>query len=241
MVIPRSFGVELSTDSAQIIAAMTTHDASHGPGRTPTAVLFDADGVLQRAPADLQTRLTQMLGGVLSDREACMADYFAAEAPCLTGAANFAEALAPVIAKWKATCEAAALLAAWSTIEVDNSVLAVVAGLRRAGLYCALASNQEHHRALHMSETLAYRDVFDREFYSCHLGHMKPSPEYFHEIVRLAELDPARTLFIDDRIDNVEAARKAGLQAAQFVLGEMGAGAEPMRRLLAQHGLALTD
>jgi putative hydrolase of the HAD superfamily len=205
---------------------------------TPTAVLFDADGVIQRAPADIHIRLTMALGAAPSDREACMADYFAAEAPCLTGAADFAEALTPVIAKWNATCDAAALVAEWRTIEVDHSILALIDALRRSGVYCALASNQEHHRAHHMSETLAYRQVFDREFYSCHLGHMKPSPDYFHEIVRQANLDPGRTLFIDDRIDNVEAARRAGLQAEQFVLGEIGAGAEPMQRLLRTYGLA---
>jgi hypothetical protein len=37
----------------------------------------------------------------------------------------------------------------------------------------------------------------------------------------------------------VDAARKAGLQAEQFVLGEVGRGAEPMLRLLATYGLAL--
>jgi putative hydrolase of the HAD superfamily len=206
---------------------------------TPTAVLFDADGVLQRAPADLQSHLAFVLGATPADREACMADYFAAEAPCLTGAADFAEALAPVLAKWKTTSDVAAVLAAWQVIEVDHSILALIATLRRSGVYCALASNQERHRAGHMSERLAYREVFDREFYSCHLGHMNPSPDYFHEIVRLAALDPARTLFIDDRIDNVEAARQAGLLAAQFVLGELGAGAEPMRRLLVPYGLAV--
>jgi putative hydrolase of the HAD superfamily len=203
----------------------------------PTAVLFDADGVIQRAPADLQAHLALVLGAAPSEREACMADYFAAEAPCLTGGADFAEALAPVLAKWKTTSDLAAVLAAWQVIEVDHSILALIASLRRAGVYCALASNQERHRAGHMSERLAYREVFDREFYSCHLGHMKPSPAYFHEIVRLAALDPGRTLFIDDRIDNVEGARQAGLQAAHFVLGEIGAGAGPMRRLLATHGL----
>jgi putative hydrolase of the HAD superfamily len=204
----------------------------------PTAVLFDADGVIQRAPADIHMRLTLALGGTAADRDACMADCFAAEAPCLIGAADFAEALTPVLAKWNATCDAAALMAEWRTIEVDRSVLALVGALRRSGVYCGLASNQERYRAGHMSEQLAYREVFDREFYSCHLGHMKPSPAYFQEIVRLAGLDPARTLFIDDRIDNVEAALQAGLQAAQFVLGEIGTGADPMRRLLASYGLS---
>ena len=204
---------------------------------TPTAVLFDADGVIQRAPADLQSHLAHMLGAAPAEREACMADYFAAEAPCLTGAADFAEALAPVLAKWKTTSDLAAVLAAWQVIEVDHSILALIADLRRSGVYCALASNQERHRAGHMSERLAYREVFDREFYSCHLGHIKPSPAYFREIVRLAVLDPDRTLFIDDRIDNVEAAWQAGLQATQFVLGEIGTGAQPMRQLLATYGL----
>jgi putative hydrolase of the HAD superfamily len=205
---------------------------------TPTAVLFDGDGVIQRAPADLRLRLVRAVGASPSDMEACMADIFAAEAPALSGDADFAETLVPVLGKWKAGCDAAAFLAEWRTIEVDRSILALIADLRRSGVYCALASNQEHHRAGHMSEQLAYREVFDREFYSCHLGQTKPSAAYFDEIVRLADLDPSRTLFIDDRIGNVEAARLAGLQAAQFVLGEMGSGAEPMRRLLMSYGLA---
>ncbi len=209
---------------------------SQGP-KTPTAVLFDADGVIQRAPADIHMRLTMALGATPANREACMADYFAAEAPCLTGA-DFAEALKPVMAKWKLTGDPAVVLAVWHEIEVDHSILETIGALRRSGVYCALASNQQSHRAGHMSDQLAYHEVFDREFYSCHLGHMKPSPDYFHEIVRLAGLDPGRTLFIDDRIDNVEAARQAGLRAAQFVLGEIGAGAEPMRRLLTSYGLA---
>jgi hypothetical protein len=131
---------------------------------TPAAVLFDADGVIQRAPADLHSHLAHVLGAAPSDREACMADYFAAESPCLTGSADFAEALGPVLAKWKTTSGLAAVLAAWQVIEVDH--------------------------ASHTSERLAYRKMFDREFYSCHLGHMKLSPDYFHEIVRLAALDP---------------------------------------------------
>jgi putative hydrolase of the HAD superfamily len=204
---------------------------------TPTAVLFDADGVIQRAPAEIHIRLTTALGASPADQQACMADYFAAEAPCLTGAVDFAEALRPVMAKWKLTGDPAEVLAIWHEIEVDQSILGIIGALRRSGVYCALASNQQSHRASHMSEQLAYREVFDREFYSCHLGHMKPSPDYFHEIVRLARLSPAQTLFIDDRTDNVEAARQAGLQAAQFVLGEVGAGAKPMRRLLASYGL----
>jgi putative hydrolase of the HAD superfamily len=202
------------------------------------AILLDADGVIQRAQADIQARLTRALGGTPDDVEACMLDFFAAEVLALTGATDFAVALLPVVEKWSSTCDIAALLAEWHTIEVDHSILALIEELRRSGVYCALASNQEGYRARHMSEALGYSLTFDREFYSCHLGHAKPSITYFTEIVRLADLDPGRTLFVDDRVENVEAARQAGLRAAHFVLDEVGAGAKPMRLLLASFGLA---
>jgi len=201
------------------------------------AVLFDADGVIQRATPGLHDRLTRLLGGAANAREACMADIFAAEAPALVGEADFAHALAPVLERWAATCDVAAILAAWRTIDVDHSVLELVAELRRAGVYCAIASSQERHRARHMSEALGYGARFDREFYSCDLACTKPDVRFFTEILRLSGLPPASTLFIDDRAENVEAARAAGLRASQFVLGEMGAGGPPLRGVLAQFGL----
>ena len=166
-----------------------------------------------------------------------MAEFFTVEAPALIGQIDFAEALVPLLAKWKSKNGVPAILEHWHAIDVDRPILELIAELRRSGVYCALASNQEAHRAGHMSAQLAYRDLFDREFYSCHLGHTKPSAAYFTEIIRLAGLDPTSTLFIDDRAENVEGARHAGLHAAQFVLGEIGTGGEPMRRLLQTYGL----
>jgi putative hydrolase of the HAD superfamily len=193
--------------------------------------------VLQRAPSDIRLRLAASLGAGPDDAELCVSDIFAAEAPALVGQADFSEAILPVIAKWRASCGAAELLGHWQTIEIDQGVLALIAELRRAGLYCALASNQEAHRARRMSEALGYGKVFDREFYSWQLGHSKPALAFFTELIRLGGFDPARTLFIDDRADNVAAAREAGLQAEQFVLGVVGEGAAPLRALLATFGI----
>jgi putative hydrolase of the HAD superfamily len=201
------------------------------------AVLFDADGVIQRAPRDLHDRLTRLLGGAADAREACMADIFAAEAPALVGRADFALELAPIVARWRAACDAEAILTLWRTIEIDPSVLAVVADLRRAGVYCAIASSQERHRARYMSKQLGYGTLFDAEFYSCDLGCAKPDRRFFAEIVRRATLVPERTLFLDDRIEHVEAARACGLRAVQFVLGEIGSGGPPLRTVLAAFGL----
>jgi putative hydrolase of the HAD superfamily len=193
--------------------------------------------VLQRAPADIRLRLAGALGAPAHAAEACLDDVFAAEAPALVGQADFAERVGPVIAKWNAPCAPAELLSHWHTIEVDRGVLALVAELRRAGVVCAIASNQEAHRARRMSQHLGYAAAFDREFYSCHLGHAKPHVAFFAEAVRLGGLDPARTLFIDDREDNVAGARAAGLHAAHFVLEVVGEGAAPLRALLAGYGV----
>ena len=201
------------------------------------AVLFDADGVIQRVSADVIARLTVRFGIATGNANAFLSDIFAAEALSLTGSADFEATISPVFEKWNAPNDPALFRDIWHTIDVDRSVLAVVAELRRTGTYCALASNQEQHRARYMSVGLSYGSAFDREFYSCHLGHAKPSVAYFAEIVNQAGLDPMRTLFIDDRDENVSAARCAGLYANRFELEEVGTGGEPLRQLLSTYGL----
>jgi putative hydrolase of the HAD superfamily len=201
------------------------------------AVLFDADGVVQLAATDLHLRLTEALGRRPDEREACMDAIFRAEAPGLIGAASFEACLAPVLRELGAACDVAKVLALWREIDPEDGVLTLVGRLRERGLYCALASNQERNRARHMSETLGYGHAFDCEFYSCDLGCTKPSAAFFDEIARRAPLEPTRTLFIDDRADNVAAARACGFEAEQFVLWKEPDGAAALERLLAARGL----
>ena len=55
------------------------------------------------------------------------------------------------------------------------------------------------------------------EAYLSHeIGAVKPDLEAFRLVAERAGVEPARSLFIDDRQDNVEAARRAGYQAAHF-------------------------
>jgi putative hydrolase of the HAD superfamily len=201
------------------------------------AALFDADGVIQRPRPDMLTHLVEVMGLTPEATDLFLGDIFAAETLALTGATDFENTLGPVLSKWGVSDASPHFRSAWHRIEADPSVLAVIAELRQAGVYCALASNQERHRAQHMSVELAYASAFDDEFYSCRLGHAKPSTAYFEEIIRRTHLDPARTLFIDDRAENVEAAELSGLHAAQFVLTQMGGGGGPLRELLKTFGL----
>ena len=55
------------------------------------------------------------------------------------------------------------------------------------------------------------------EAYLSHeIGDLKPAVSSYLTVAAKAGIDPARSLFIDDRADNVEGARRAGFQAEVF-------------------------
>ena len=60
-------------------------------------------------------------------------------------------------------------------------------------------------------------DLFDRLILSYEVGHMKPSEEFYRACVTAADVPASSCVFIDDMIENVEGARRAGLEAIQFV------------------------
>ena len=63
-------------------------------------------------------------------------------------------------------------------------------------------------------------DLFDRIFYSHEIGYRKPNREAFEHVLKVAELKPAETLFIDDLEHNVIGARQTGIQAYLHPKGE---------------------
>lgn len=59
-----------------------------------------------------------------------------------------------------------------------------------------------------------FNSLFTKTWYSQIIGYRKPDVEAFKFIIRDGALNPGTTLFIDDTLPNVEAARIAGLHAA---------------------------
>lgn len=57
---------------------------------------------------------------------------------------------------------------------------------------------------------------FDHAFYSHELGLRKPDPEVFLEVCRQMGAKPYQVIFIDDTLQHVNGARKAGLQAYNY-------------------------
>lgn len=63
-----------------------------------------------------------------------------------------------------------------------------------------------------------FKGLFHGAYYSCAIGLRKPDAAAFHHVLEAHRSDAARTLFIDDSIQHVEGARRAGLQAVHLDL-----------------------
>ncbi len=60
-------------------------------------------------------------------------------------------------------------------------------------------------------------DLFIKAYYSHIFGKRKPHPESFEALLKENNLNPEETLFVDDSIQHVEGARKAGIHAIHLV------------------------
>ena len=63
-------------------------------------------------------------------------------------------------------------------------------------------------------------DVFIKEYYSHEVGMRKPNSNIFELIISENNLNPKKTLFIDDSLQHIEGAIKAGLNAYHLTNGE---------------------
>jgi putative hydrolase of the HAD superfamily len=197
------------------------------------AVLFDADGVIQK-PSAFRRKAWQDLLGRGQDVDDFVRTVWEVERHALDGAPDFIHAFSGLLADWKCTGTLEDALAAWTMIEPDSGMSRVIQQLRRQRLTCCLATNQEPHRASYMSERLGYCRLFDREYYSCRIGVAKPEAAYFRSILNDLSLSPMSVLFLDDREDNVVAARNVGLNAAQSFID---AGPSALAQTLANFGI----
>jgi putative hydrolase of the HAD superfamily len=197
------------------------------------AVLFDADGVVQRTAPSWRAELEALCPD--PERiEPFVSAIFAAEAPCLTGAGDFPAALQTVLRRFGCDRPVDDALRIWTLIEPVEEVLYCAQRLRERGIGTGLATNQQRYRAAFMTGALGYAQRFDHLFYSCELGHAKPSAGYFGAVLERLRVQPEAVLFVDDHSTNVEAARTVGLRAEVFHVDHSAA---ELQRLLREHGL----
>ena len=106
----------------------------------------------------------------------------------------------------------------WADIFTLNEPVARIAvALKKAGHPLLLGSNTNTLHAAHFraqfAETL---NQFDRLILSYEVGEIKPELAFFEACARAAHREPGQCVFIDDVLENVEGARRAGLVGVHF-------------------------
>ncbi len=92
---------------------------------------------------------------------------------------------------------------------------------KRAGKKLFLLSNYPQKGYERLREKFADRfSIFDGGAISCYLHQMKPEKEIYQTLIDTCGVDPARSVFIDDTLGNVEGAMKMGIHG--FHMHETG-------------------
>ena len=78
-----------------------------------------------------------------------------------------------------------------------------------------------------------FEDVFDEMIISAEVGLVKPDPRIYRLALKKLGVQPSESVFLDDVLVNVEAARSAGMTAIQFTQPEKTL--EELKQLLSNH------
>lgn len=176
-------------------------------------VLFDLDGVLVASEKIFSKRLVEEYGA----DEASISQFFnGVFSECLVGKADMKEEIREYTNRWRWNGSIDDLLHYWFSNEanVDERLLVVIQELRRQGIKCYLATNQEKYRTAYIANEMGFSKILDGIFSSSSVGYLKNCPQFFEYVLnQMADIKPEEVLFVDDSEDNIETAQDIGIQA----------------------------
>lgn len=109
----------------------------------------------------------------------------------------------------------------------------LIADLKRAGYRLYVLSNMSREFIDFLRRKPVYRN-FDGEVVSCEEGCVKPEAEIYRRLLTRYGLDPAETLFTDDRQENLDAAAAFGIRTHLFLHHEAKRSCAELRARLLQ-------
>jgi putative hydrolase of the HAD superfamily len=183
------------------------------------AVVFDYGMVLTGPPDSAAHAALLRITGLLLERFESLywADRHAYDEGKLTG-----------LAFWQKLLDEAGLKLPPSTIEELNlwdarmwttqnpAMLAWQEQLKQRGLLTAILSNMGDNVLANIEREFDWIHRFDVLVWSFQLHLAKPDPAIYRHTLNELGVEPAEMLFLDDRIENIEAARALGIQAILF-------------------------
>lgn len=109
---------------------------------------------------------------------------------------------------------------AWEpTVAHDPAALPVLQALKERGIRTGLLSNTHWPRALHerwLAEA-GLLELLDVRLYTSEMQHMKPHPEAFRALLSAMQVEPARAVFVGDRLrDDISGAAAVGMRTVHM-------------------------
>ncbi|MBA2368319.1 MAG: HAD family phosphatase [Candidatus Protochlamydia sp.] len=103
-----------------------------------------------------------------------------------------------------------------SSISPIPETIALVKALQRGGYQTAMLSDVTQYQA-EIIRKMGYYDLFDPVLLSYETGVKKPNPEAFKILIEKLQVPSSLLIFIDDKIENVDAAINQGIDAIHFL------------------------
>lgn len=187
------------------------------------AVIFDYGRVLSLAPSSAELQQFAALVGV--SEPPFFEIYSATRHEYDCGRADFHQ-------HWQAFSDAAGVkllpaqverIAGMETLmwlRVNHEALALAREIKARGVRIAILSNMPHDLLVYVRREFDWLSEFEVKVWSCELGTVKPDPAIYRACLDALGCEPERTLFFDDRLNNVEAARELGMEAHIFESAE---------------------
>jgi len=181
------------------------------------AIIFDADGMVV---IPIGGKFSEHLARDFGISTETTVEFFKNEfQKCLIGKADLKQELKKYLEEWGWQKSIDELLEYWFTSEknVDERVISTIKELRKRGIKCYLATNQEKYRTTYFAKQMGFGKVFDAMFSSAHIGYKKPTAQFFENIIQeLPDVKKEEILFWDDKEEHVRGAQQFGFQAELY-------------------------
>ncbi len=99
----------------------------------------------------------------------------------------------------------------------DNATIRIARALSDDARYTLMTLNNEAEELnIHRIEKFGISEIFEAFISSCWIGVRKPIRRFYHRALGIAHCEPAGTLFIDDRQQNLTPATTLGMNVILF-------------------------
>lgn len=175
-------------------------------------ILLDMDGLVVNKDKVFSIRISEKLKIPLEE----VLPFFKNEFQlCLVGKADLKKEIVKYMSVWGWKDSAKNLLKFWFDGEkdVNQELVGLVGNYRKDGYKIYLATNNEKYRVDFLWNKIGLKNYFDGIFSSAELGFKKPDEKFYLKVLDLLKTQVEDMIFWDDDEENVESAKKLGMDA----------------------------